>query len=306
VRSAHRPVLAALHPDAWVLGDWTGSLSNGGEQIVLIDALGNPADQVRYADGGRWPTAADGGGSSLELIDPWADNGAPGAWAASDESDAAPWTTLRWTAEAAPSAVGPDGVWNELIIGLLDAGEVLIDDVSVVEDPDGEALQLVRDPGFDGAADWRTIGNHRRSARVPDPEAPADTVGACERRDGGTAAGRPIFVGATAMRSGRLTSSRLPDTSTTTVWRGSAFSGETIRIKPTPQLKVRRISWSLMPPVSASHWKTWGMGQASQSNAAFSPSAMHRGGFSIRPPPVICASALIPSVALRAARSGFT
>jgi hypothetical protein len=168
--------LAALHPDAWVLGDWTGSLSNGGEQIVLIDALGNPADQVRYADGGRWPTAADGGGSSLELIDPGADNGAPGAWAASDESDAAPWTTLRWTAEAAPSAVGPDGVWNELIIGLLDAGEVLIDDVSVVEDPDGEALQLVRDPGFDGAADWRTIGNHRRSARVPDPEAPADTV----------------------------------------------------------------------------------------------------------------------------------
>ena len=54
-----------------------------------------------------------------------------------------------------------------------------------------------------------------------------------------------------------------------------------------PQLKVRRISWSLMPPVSASHWNTAGIGQAFQSNPAVRPSAMQRGGFSIRPPPVI-------------------
>ncbi|MBL8618617.1 MAG: lamin tail domain-containing protein [Deltaproteobacteria bacterium] len=168
--------LVALHPDAPIIGDWEGSLSNASDQIVLLDANGNTTDQVRYADGGRWPTAADGGGSSLELIDPWADNTAPGAWAASDEAGRAPWTTLRWTAEAAPSAVGPDGVWNELVMGLLDAGEVLVDDVSVIEDPDGEAIQLVRDPGFDRDGDWRTIGNHRRSARVPDPEDPADTV----------------------------------------------------------------------------------------------------------------------------------
>ena len=64
-------------------------------------------------------------------------------------------------------------------------------------------------------------------------------------------------------------------------------------MKPTPQLKVRRISWSLIPPVSASHWNTRGRGQASQSNEAYSPSAMQRGGFSISPPPVMWAPPLI-------------
>ena len=57
------------------------------------------------------------------------------------------------------------------------------------------------------------------------PEAPATTVGACERRDGGTAAGRPTGAGAATMRSGRLTSRRLPATSTTTVWRLSPACG---------------------------------------------------------------------------------
>ena len=45
------------------------------------------------------------------------------------------------------------------------------------------------------------------------------------RRDGGTAAGRPTAAGAATMRSGRLTSSRLPATSTTTVCRASAGLG---------------------------------------------------------------------------------
>ena len=168
--------LQSGHPEAAIIGDWEGSLSNSSDHIVLLDARGNPADMVRYVDGGRWPAAGDGGGSSLELIDVWADNSAPGAWAASDESERAPWTTITWAAEASPSAAGPDGVWNEFVMGLLDAGEVQVDDLSVLEDPDGERFELIRDGGFDGDGDWRLIGNHHQSGRISDPDEPSNPV----------------------------------------------------------------------------------------------------------------------------------
>ncbi len=67
-----------------VIGNWTGQLSNSGERIVLTDAAGEDADEVRYHDQGDWAirqrvnvgnengwswlSAADAGGSSLELI----------------------------------------------------------------------------------------------------------------------------------------------------------------------------------------------------------------------------------------------
>ena len=69
-----------------VVGNWDGILSNSGQQIALVDALGQSADSVRYADDGEWAprlldavdsghrgwvwnSPADGGGMSLELID---------------------------------------------------------------------------------------------------------------------------------------------------------------------------------------------------------------------------------------------
>ena len=63
-------------------------------------------------------------------------------------------------------------------------------------------------------------------------------------------------------------------------------------MKPTPQLKVRRSSWSATPPVSRSQANTGGSAQAFQSKRGARPSAMARGGFSIRPPPVMWAHAL--------------
>jgi hypothetical protein len=169
--------LRAAHPDLHIVGDWRGSLGNGGDRILLVDAVGNPADAVAYADGGRWPAAADGGGSSLELRDPWADNAAPQAWAASDEAGRAAWTEVVVRGVAEPSSVGPDGQWEELVLGLLDAGEVLIDDVSVVQDPDTDPVELVADGGFEaGGSGWRWLGTHRRGGVVPDPDDPANAV----------------------------------------------------------------------------------------------------------------------------------
>ena len=169
--------LAAEHPTITVVGDFSGHLANKSDRILLLDANGNPADEVRYFDGGRWPEAADGGGSSLELQDPWADNAAAEAWAASDESARAAWTSVSYRAEAASSAVGPDGVWQELVVGLLDSGELLIDDLSVIQDPDTAPVELVQDGSFDEGGDhWRLLGNHRHSEIVPDPDDTANPV----------------------------------------------------------------------------------------------------------------------------------
>jgi hypothetical protein len=173
--------LRSAHPDITVLGDFKGQLNNSGDRVLLLDARGNPADTVRYYDGGRWPDAADGGGSTLELKDPRADNAAPEAWAASAEGGRAEWVTVSYRGEATPSVVGPDGVWQELVLGLLDQGEVLIDDLRVIQDPDTAPVDLIQNGGFDdgsdgGAAHWRLLGNHRHSEVIADPDDASNAV----------------------------------------------------------------------------------------------------------------------------------
>ena len=177
VISGDAAALQAEYPDITVVGDFSGRLDNRSDRILLLDASGNPADEVRYFDGGRWPAAADGGGSSLELLDPWADNAAAEAWAASDELPRTEWIEYSHRSVAEPSAVGPDGVWEEFVVGLLDAGEVLIDDLSVIQDPDTAPVELIPNGSFDAADDhWRLLGNHRHSAIVADPDAPSNPV----------------------------------------------------------------------------------------------------------------------------------
>lgn len=50
-----------------VAGDWTGSLDNAGETLLLLAASGIELAAVRYQPDGDWPARADGDGSSLEL-----------------------------------------------------------------------------------------------------------------------------------------------------------------------------------------------------------------------------------------------
>jgi hypothetical protein len=74
-------------------GPWTGKLSNDGERIVLSDAAGNKVDEVNYGSAFPWPTAANGDGASMELLNPYLDNDLGGSWRPSgyhsDESDLA-------------------------------------------------------------------------------------------------------------------------------------------------------------------------------------------------------------------------
>ncbi|MCB0036974.1 MAG: lamin tail domain-containing protein, partial [Anaerolineales bacterium] len=55
-----------------VAGAWTGSLSNGGEEIIVTAADLSLILQFAYDDSGAWPSRADGYGSGVELTDPTA------------------------------------------------------------------------------------------------------------------------------------------------------------------------------------------------------------------------------------------
>jgi hypothetical protein len=176
--------LAQKYPDiaARTIGGYAGELSDRTDRIVLTDARGNPADMVEYFQNGSWPWQADGGGSSLELRDPDSDNSSSLAWVASTPADDVPWKAYTYQGLAGRSSIGPDGQWEEFVVGLLDAGELLLDDISVVQDPAGQAIELIQNGTFQNdaigaeAAKWRIIGNHRHSQVIVDPDNPNNKV----------------------------------------------------------------------------------------------------------------------------------
>ncbi len=167
-------ILQAKFPGIAVVGPYTNNLSRRGERLVLKDAADNPADTVHYFDDGRWPKAADGGGGSLELRDPYADNAAGEAWAASQESSRSTWRSYSYRGVAAASPVGPDGQWREFVMGLLDRGVVLLDDISVIESPNMTPAQLIQNGTFEtGTNRWRIIGNQHGEV-IDDPDEPGN------------------------------------------------------------------------------------------------------------------------------------
>lgn len=74
---------AARYPSAMVFGYFAGNLANGGERIAILDGNGRTVTAVHYDDENGWPTAPDGDGFSLEVIDARGDPNAPDNWRAS-------------------------------------------------------------------------------------------------------------------------------------------------------------------------------------------------------------------------------
>ncbi len=167
----------ALHPGVSAYGPWSGSLSGKGEAITLRDTNDNVADEVTYFDGGRWSQWANGGGSSLELRDPDADNANGEAWDASNEGGGSTWQTVIIPPAQATNPNGGDPTnYNEFILGLLDGGEFLIDDISVKDVTQGN-VELIQNGAFGGgtSAFWRIIGTHV-GAIIDDPTSPGNKV----------------------------------------------------------------------------------------------------------------------------------
>jgi len=163
--------LIAAHPaldPGKIAGTFSGRLAGSGERVILSmpDALHNadgtvtqfqiPVDEVDYGTGGEWPEWADGGGSSLELIDPDANGRLASNWADSDETSKAPWKTISVTGTLDHGNVTAD----QLQILLMGAGECLVDNVQVQVN----GVNRVSNGGFEsGATGWVAEGTHSES-----------------------------------------------------------------------------------------------------------------------------------------------
>lgn len=126
-----------------VIGNWSGKLSNSGERIILSDQNGEEVDEVRYhdqgdwavrqrvnignEDGWSWGSTADGGGSSLELINAKLSNKHGQNWTVSASNTPTPATQNSFALEdtapfildarhfpAVPTSSDPIGIVAEL------------------------------------------------------------------------------------------------------------------------------------------------------------------------------------------------
>lgn len=162
------------------VGPFIGTLANGGERIVLTqpgyylstNGLGQVrtnqfdivVDDVHYGTGGQWGEWSDGGGSSLELIDPRSDNRLAPNWGDSDDTAESQWTLLS-VSGLLDNGVFEVGDWDALQIYLPDSGECLVDAVDV-RIPTGSA-NLVTNSTFESSLNfWVPQGNHRYTTRV--------------------------------------------------------------------------------------------------------------------------------------------
>jgi hypothetical protein len=141
-------------------GLFDGQLDDGGETLSLIRPGATPAedtiiDAVTFDDDAPWPASSDGGGFSLQLIDANQDNTRVANW-----SDGSGWRQYSFT--GVPGAVN-----TNLTIFLAGAGDVYIDNVSLVEGTAPDAgVNLVQNGGFESGAlgPWVALGNHSISA----------------------------------------------------------------------------------------------------------------------------------------------
>src|SRR5437773_3848021 len=161
------------------VGDFGGHLSGSGERLAVSmpDVVINTntpgitktniawivVDEVTYGVGGRWGQWSHGGGSSLELIDPRSNHRLASNWADSDESGKAPWTNIEVTATMDNGSDYNDSGVDLVQVGLLGAGECLIDNVEFR--PGGPtAANIIANPDFEsGLGSWTPQGDHVRS-----------------------------------------------------------------------------------------------------------------------------------------------
>jgi hypothetical protein len=159
------------------VGNFSGKLSGSGERITLsmpdttvgtnstgglvTNYLDIVVDEVTYGTGGHWGQWSDGGGSSLELIDPRANKRLPSNWADSDDSAKSVWSTIEATGTLDNGGLNGGGI-SFAQLGLLDAGECLVDDIEVHPGTNGN--NYAANPGFDASlTSWSLLGDHCRS-----------------------------------------------------------------------------------------------------------------------------------------------
>ncbi|MGA2174894.1 MAG: lamin tail domain-containing protein, partial [Verrucomicrobiota bacterium] len=177
---ADYPYLSATN----TVGNFGGHLAHHGERLALAkpdtlvstnskgalvtNLVAITVDEVTYGIGGRWGQWADGGGSSLELIDPRSDKRLAPNWGDSDETGKAPWTLIQRTdiidmgQTDDSGAVTAEGTPNRLEIILQGAGDCLVDDLEVRANG---GANLLTNSGFEsGTNGWVGQGTFHTSS----------------------------------------------------------------------------------------------------------------------------------------------
>ncbi len=156
-----------------LVGNFGGKLAHGGERLALAkpdllvstNSSGEVStktiypveNEVTYGTGGRWGQWSHGGGSSLELINPLADNSFAPNWADSDETHKAPWTPISATGTIDNGDVAAD----ELQVLQQGAGECLVDNLQVI---DSSGSNRIANSSFEsGAGGWTAEGTESQS-----------------------------------------------------------------------------------------------------------------------------------------------
>ena len=70
-----------------------------------------------------------------------------------------------------------DSYWRQFLMGLLAAGECLVDDIQVVQSPTNNPVSLINNGDFEnGLTGWRVLGTHNSSEVITDPTNPGNHV----------------------------------------------------------------------------------------------------------------------------------
>jgi hypothetical protein len=91
--SENPTTFAQRYPGLTIFGQFGGQLLNRGERLALVAPNGRVIQSVDFDDDSGWPAAADGGGASLEIVDPFADPDDPGNWISSASTIGSPGAT---------------------------------------------------------------------------------------------------------------------------------------------------------------------------------------------------------------------
>ncbi len=142
-------------PQTGIFAFTSGTLSNDGEDIVLVNEQGELVDRVDFNDRFPWPVNPDGGGPSLECINPFADNGTAADW---KPAVVLPPSWKSYSTEATIES-------GTLRITLNGPGEYLIDDISLKAQ--GSSTELIVNGDFESPdlTAWQRAGNHADSMR---------------------------------------------------------------------------------------------------------------------------------------------
>lgn len=199
--AADTNVFNGLHPNPGVpvLGNWTGALSDHGEELRLVTAAGSVVEEFAFATQGDWGerhvgplhlgfrgliwnASHDGLGRTLERINPLADGGVGQNWQASAVAGGSPGgtnsvhslTQAPFITEVAHSPAVPRSTSVVTFNARISGGPPGVPQVRLHHRVDGAAIFAVTPMADDGAHGDGLAGDGRFGAHLP--AQPAGTV----------------------------------------------------------------------------------------------------------------------------------